>query len=110
MLPDDFDYQLRLVGSRAVAWMEALRPLMGQRRRSQIDRAVRSYAPRDRALLDDEMAAEAIELLVDGASVRDVAEKFGTSIWCIYDLRLGRTHKSLNRDALIAMRAGASRT
>ena len=28
---------------------------------------------------------------------RDVAERFGTSIWCIYDLRLGRTHAHLDR-------------
>jgi hypothetical protein len=28
-----------------------------------------------------------------------VAERFGTSIWCIYDLRLGRTHAHLARPA-----------
>jgi hypothetical protein len=27
-----------------------------------------------------------------GESVKQVAEPFGTSIWCIYDLGLGRTH------------------
>jgi hypothetical protein len=31
--------------------------------------------------------------------VRRVAERFGASIWCIYDLRLGRTHTHLERPA-----------
>ena len=35
--------------------------------------------------------------LPKGESVRQVAERFGTSIWCIYDLRLGRTHTHLAR-------------
>jgi hypothetical protein len=36
-------------------------------------------------------------MLAGGSSVRDVAEQLGTSIWCIYDLRLGRTHAQLPR-------------
>jgi hypothetical protein len=90
-------YQLRLVGSRAVAWMTALRPLMGRRRREQIDRALASYAPRDRRLLDDRAAQEAPDLLAGGWTIRAVAERFGTSVWCMYDLRLGRTPTSLRR-------------
>jgi len=35
---------VRSTGAKAVAWMLALRPLMGQRRRMQIDRAVASHA------------------------------------------------------------------
>jgi hypothetical protein len=76
-------------------WMQRLRPLMGERRRGQIDRAVASYAPDPRRLLDDERATEALFRLANGESVRQVAERFGTSIWCIYDLRLGRTHRHL---------------
>ena len=93
-------YQVRLVGSRAVEWMQLLRPLMGGRRQVQIDRAIASYAPRDRSLLGPAEASAAIAMLADGASVREVAERFGTSVWCIYDLRLARTHKSLDRTAL----------
>ncbi len=77
--------------------MTRLRPLMGARRREQIDRAVASYGPDPRRLLDDERAAQALARLARGESVRDVAKRFGTSIWCIYDLRLGRTHAHLSR-------------
>ena len=77
--------------------MTALHPLMGERRRAQIDRAVASYAPRPIALLDDATARGALGLLAAAADVRQVAERFGTSVWCIYDLRGGRTHKHLPR-------------
>jgi hypothetical protein len=92
-------YCVRVRGARAVLWMQRLRPLMGTRRQTQIDRAVASFGPDPRRLLDDESAAEALERLATGESVRQVAERFGTSIWCIYDLRLGRTHAHLVRPA-----------
>jgi hypothetical protein len=82
---------------RAVQWMERLRPLMGSRRRDQIDRAVASYGPDPTRLLDDERAAEALLRLSRGQTVKAVAEHFGTSVWCIYDLRLGRTHRHVPR-------------
>ena len=53
-------FHARVTGAKAVAWMTALRPLMGQRRRSQIDEAVASYAPRPTALLDDDSARAAL--------------------------------------------------
>ena len=67
-----------------------------------MDVAVASYESRSRQLLDDVTAAEAIQLLGQGATVREVASRFGTSVWCIYDLRLGRTHRHLDRAALSA--------
>ena len=79
-------------------WMTALRPLLGQRRQGQVDRALAAYAPRDNRRLTDDTAREALELLAEGATVRAVAARFETSIWCIYDLRLGRTHRHLARD------------
>jgi transposase len=72
---------------------------MGRRRRQQIDRAIASYGPDPRRLLTDERATEALARLARGESVRQVAERFGASIWCIYDLRLGRTHGHLARPA-----------
>jgi hypothetical protein len=90
-------YSARVRGARAVLWMHRLRPLMGKRRQEQIDRAVASYAPDPTRLLDDARAEEALTRLANGESVRQVAERFGTSIWCIYDLRLGRTHRHLAR-------------
>ena len=93
-------WQIRLTGSRAVAWMRLLRPVLGERRQGQVDRAVASYDPGSNRLLDDARAADALERLASGATVRAVATEFGTSIWCIYDLRLGRTHKHLDRSGL----------
>jgi hypothetical protein len=92
-------YCVRVRGARAVLWMQRLRPLMGTRRQAQIDRAIASYGPDPRRLLNDERATEALGRLAHGESVREVAERFGTSIWCIYDLRLGRTHAHLERPA-----------
>ncbi len=90
-------YIVRVTGAKAVAWMTALRPLMGARRQTQIDRAIASYDPRQVAILDDVAAQDALHLLAAGTSVRAVAERFGTSIWCIYDLRGGRTRRHLLR-------------
>jgi hypothetical protein len=90
-------YIARVTGAKAVAWMGVLRPLMGDRRRTQIDRALSSYDPKPVALLDDAGATQALEMLASGSSVREVAEHFGTSVWCIYDLRGGRTHKHVPR-------------
>ena len=92
-------YTIRVRGARAVLWMKRLRPLMGLRRQAQIDRAIESHGPDPRRLLDDESATEALARLARGESVREVAERFGTSIWCIYDLRLGRTHAHIERPA-----------
>jgi hypothetical protein len=90
-------YCVRVRGARAVLWMKRLRPLMGTRRRDQIDRAMASYAPDPRRLLSEARAGEALRRLAHGESVKEVAERLGTSIWCIYDLRLGRTHTHLSR-------------
>jgi hypothetical protein len=90
-------YSARVRGARAVAWMKRLRPLLGSRRQEQIDRALACHGHDPTRLLDDERATDALKRLSRGESVRQVAERFGTSIWCIYDLRLGRTHRHLPR-------------
>jgi hypothetical protein len=89
---------VRVQGAAAVRWMTLLRPVMGSRRQAQIDRALACYAPRPVALLSDETARVALEELAAGATVKAVASRFGVSIWCIYDLRLGRTFKHLPRE------------
>jgi hypothetical protein len=90
-------YQVRVTGGAAVHWMRVLRPLMGSRRQAQIDRALACYAPRPTALLTDDTARAAMAALAAGDTVKAVADRFGVSIWCIYDLRLGRTFKHLAR-------------
>jgi hypothetical protein len=103
-------YMLRVTGGRAVAWMHVLRPLLGRRRQVQLDRALACYDPRSSSLLDEAQVVEALQALAAGAKVREVAERFGTSIWCIYDLRLGRTYKHVPRPAELAdVQVGAQR-
>lgn len=92
-------YLVRVTGSRAVHWMTVLRPLMGERRQAQIDRALACYAPRPTALLTDDTARAALHALASGETVKAVATRFGVTVWCIYDLRLGRTFKHLARPA-----------
>ena len=92
-------YLVRVTGGKAVRWMRLLRPMMGARRQAQIDRALASYDPRPTALLTDETARAALRALAAGDSVKAVASRLGVSIWCIYDLRLGRTFKHLARNA-----------
>jgi hypothetical protein len=92
-------YAVRISGQRAVRWVKRLRPLMGQRRREQIDRATATYAPDPRRVMDEARAAAALRALAAGESVKWVAERFGTSIWSIYDLRSGRTYAHLPRPA-----------
>lgn len=88
-------YATQLRGADAVAWMRALRPFLGARRKAQADRAMASYVTPAHRVLDDAGAATALAWLSDGRSVREVAERLGTSIWTIYDLRLGRTYRHL---------------
>ena len=90
-------YTIALKGSRAVAWMITLWPLLGERRRSQVERAVASYKPRSNHRLTDQTALEALALLADGRSVKEVAARFDVTVWCIYDLRLNRTFCHLIR-------------
>jgi hypothetical protein len=82
--------------------MTDLRPLMGSRRQAQIDRALACYDPRPVALLNDDTATAALQALQSGDAVKAVAGRFGVSIWCIYDLRLGRTFKHLDRERVAA--------
>jgi hypothetical protein len=37
-------------------------------------------------------------MLATGMTVKEVARRFGVSVWCVYDLRLGRTFKHLDRE------------
>ena len=82
--------------------MTLLRPLMGSRRKAQIDRALACYDPHPVALLNDDTARAALRALASGGAVKAVADRFGVSIWCIYDLRLGRRYKHLDRERLAA--------
>jgi hypothetical protein len=92
-------YVVRVRGRPAVGWMRLLRPLMGERRQGQIDRALDCYEWKSNQRLNDVGARRALSLLEEGKTVREVAHLLGVSVWCIYDLRSGRTHKHLHLPA-----------
>jgi hypothetical protein len=52
---------------------------------------VASYSCLSNKRLDDGAAREARALLAGKIPVHEVAKRFCVSVWCIYDLRLGRT-------------------
>lgn len=87
----------RLKGKRAIELMHRLRPYLGTRRREQVDRALASHRPDPRRVMFDEQAREALEMLQNGASVKQVAARFGVTVWSIYDLRSNRTFRHLSR-------------
>jgi hypothetical protein len=87
----------RVRGRGAVELMLVVRPHMGERRRAQIDRAVASYVPDPRRVLDDDGAASVLRALADGRPVAEVARAHDMSIWTVYDLRLGRSYRHLPR-------------
>jgi hypothetical protein len=57
------------------------------------------HPPPVRRALTDEQAITALALIAGGASDRSVAEKLGTSRWCVRDLRRGRSYRHLPRPA-----------
>jgi hypothetical protein len=83
-------YSCRLVGSRAVALMKQLRPLMGIRRQAQIDKALASYKlPKNH----DKVYPTRTQLLEHGArSTSDLAKLYGVSR-CYIDKVRGPNNK-----------------
>lgn len=79
-------FSVRVTGTRAVNLMYQLRPLMGQRRQSQIDSALASFNPIRRRMGEDEIN-EAVKSLQDGESVKSVAERLHRSRRTITKLR-----------------------
>jgi len=73
-------YMLCVRGGKAVAWMKLLRPLMGKRRSSQIDRALESYDPdrnaryRCRIVLP---SPKVLRRMHQKMSLRQIAVKYG---------------------------------
>jgi hypothetical protein len=74
-------YEARLTGGRAVALMKRLRPLMGERRRRQIEEAVASYNPDWRFRKVDRRNREEIRRLADKGdkTQNEIAALFGIS-------------------------------
>jgi hypothetical protein len=92
-------YYLSLKGGRAVAIMRLLRPLMGQRRQAQIDKAVACFGlPRsfkrgeqaNGAILNEVAVLEIYRRARSGESHKDLATDYGVSKGTIDGIATGR--------------------
>lgn len=91
-------FQAALRGRRAVELMKQLYPLMGQRRRQQIDRALAAYTPPGSRQYVNPAAKLTIEQVVvikkrlkNGEPPQAIAADFGVSAYTVLDIRAGRT-------------------
>lgn len=93
-------YSCALIGSGAVALMKQLRPYMGIRRQSQIDKALASYKPPKN---HDKVYPTREQLLSHGeCSTSSLAKHYGVSCWYINSVR--GPHKKIRptREQLLA--------
>ena len=74
-------------GLGAVDWMLKLKPLMGKRRRAQIDKAIASCEVRPKRALNAEQQKEIRERMANGESYLVLVEEFGVNHRTIYNVR-----------------------
>jgi len=84
-------YTVKTTGQNAVHWMKLVYPLMGQRRREQIDKALANYRGDGRKILDPSRIEALKQRLQAGEPVLTLAQEFGVSKSYAYRLR-GRHH------------------
>lgn len=85
----------RVTGKRAVELMQELRPLMGERRRSQIDAALAERRVRHpMRVLSDEQAQE-VRRAKGSQSATNLASRLGVSRSLIYNIWQGQRYKEL---------------
>lgn len=85
-------------GKRAIDVMKQLRPLMGQRRQSQIDAVIGSYAPRPhpfgdthpQAKLSTEIVRDIKRRLAEGAKLSHLAAEYGVDTGLIWQIKAER--------------------
>jgi hypothetical protein len=83
-------YVTKITGQNAVRWMKLLYPLMGQRRREQIDKALAGYKGDARYVLPQEQVEELKRRLQNGEHVITLAKEFGVSKSYAYYIKSGR--------------------
>jgi type II secretory pathway component PulF len=85
-------FSTRLRGKRAVDLMEQLRPLMGKRRKIQIDNALASYEGDRRRTLSDATILEIRKLIEEGHSQWTISKKLGVNRSSIAMIAAGKRH------------------
>jgi hypothetical protein len=81
---------VHLRGKRAVELMTQLQPLMGKRRRQQIERALASYAPNLRRKLSPEQIAEIRLKLNEGQKHGELAQQYSVDRTTISHIKAGK--------------------
>jgi hypothetical protein len=88
-------YGFHLKGTRAIAAMRQLQPLMGARRQSQIDRALASHHPHHRSFaqskLTEQQVLEIYRRAHQGESLRDIAADLKVSYNACSDIKRGHS-------------------
>ncbi len=88
-------FRVRLTGGSAVAAMRAVYPLLGNRRRQQIDTALACYVQKSRGgqnkKITAEQAAEIRERRDLGESAQLIADDYGVTKWNVYAIAQGRS-------------------
>lgn len=94
-------YLISLRSVRAVEWMKKLRPWMGARRKTQIDRALACFVPRNdsdnatRPKLSRTQAARIRQRWVtEKYTLRDLAEQYSVSLTTIFRIVRNKRYKS----------------
>jgi hypothetical protein len=88
-------YSFHLKGRRAIVMMQQLYPLMGARRKTQIERALASYHPHHRSLarsgLTEQQVLDIYRRAWQGESLRDIAADLGVSYNACSDIKRGHS-------------------
>jgi hypothetical protein len=79
-------FRVVIRGARAVELMRDLRPLMGNRRQQQIDRAIDGWAPKVIHRLREEDQDRILALLKAGYSYRSIGREVGFSRTAVYNV------------------------
>lgn len=86
-------FAVRLTGKRAVELMTMLKPMMGERRQAQIDKAVATYRDEKHRALTPEQMEELRHRSQNGESVLELAKEYGISKSLAYYIKGGYTYK-----------------
>ena len=83
-------YKCTIRGFPAISWLEQLRPLLGIRRKKQIDKALACYENRSVHKLSYEKAKEIRVLLDEGLTQREIAVRFGVAQQAVSNIKTGK--------------------
>jgi hypothetical protein len=86
-------YTVHLKGAKAHDLMRQLYPLMGLRRREQIDRALENYVYNPLKIIDEDTVREIKRRIVSGDSLIDISRTMKVSYTIVKNIKRGRSWK-----------------